>query len=214
DFKPRSLIKNSNVKVVCTTDDPASDLHYHELLAQEEQKNGFKVLPAMRPDKAFALEAETYRSYLKELGSAAAVEINDFDSLVAAFKQRFEFFKDHGGSLSDHGLNTFHFVKVEQTELNQIVTKAINNEELTQREVDAYSTGLIEALMKLNKEFGWTMQYHINALRSANKPMLAKVGTDAGFDSMGTQPDIAGQMMDLLTDAQNDDIIPKTILYS
>lgn len=214
DFKPRSLIKNSNVKVVCTTDDPASDLHYHELLAQEEQENGFQVLPAMRPDKAFALEEETYGSYLKELGSAANVDIVDFDSLVVAFEQRFKFFKEHGGRLSDHELNTFHFVKTDAIELNQIVSKAIANKELTQREVDAYSTGLVEALMKLNKKFNWTMQYHINAIRNANKPMLAKVGADAGFDSMGTQPDIAGQIMSLLTDAQNDDIIPKTILYS
>lgn len=28
DFKPRNLIKNMNVKAVCTTDDPASDLKY------------------------------------------------------------------------------------------------------------------------------------------------------------------------------------------
>lgn len=214
DFKPRSLIKKSNVKVVCTTDDPASNLHYHELLAQEEQENGFKVLPAMRPDKAFDITNISYGNYIVALGNAANVTITSFDDLVDAFKQRFKFFQEHGGRLSDHGLNTFHFVKVDQTELDGIINKGIKNEELSQHEVDAYTTGLIEALMRLNKAFDWTMQYHINATRNANKPMLTKVGPDSGFDSMGTQSDIAAQIMDLFTDMQNKDSIPKTILYS
>ncbi len=38
DFKPRSLIRNSNVKVVCTTDDPASDLKYHVLLKKRRKR--------------------------------------------------------------------------------------------------------------------------------------------------------------------------------
>ena len=32
DFAPQSLITKSNVKVVCTTDDPVDDLKYHKLL--------------------------------------------------------------------------------------------------------------------------------------------------------------------------------------
>lgn len=214
DFKPRSLIRNSNVKVVCTTDDPASDLKYHVLLKKEEKENGFKVLPAMRPDKAFNIAADSFGDYLKELGNAAGVDIKDFDGLTAAFEQRFEFFASLGGRLSDHGLNSFHFVKVPEAELNQILAKGQNNEELTARDIDAYATGLIEVLMRLNKKFDWTMQYHMNATRNANKPMFKKIGADAGFDSMGTQPDIAAQIMELLTDMQNEDNIPRTMLYS
>lgn len=37
DFKPRNLIKRSNVQVVCTTDDPASDLKYHKLLKKKKK---------------------------------------------------------------------------------------------------------------------------------------------------------------------------------
>ena len=214
DFKPRNLIKNSNVKAVCTTDDPASDLKYHVLLKKEEAANGFKVLPAMRPDKAFNIAADTYGDYLKELGTAAGVEITDFPSLIAAFEQRFEFFNSLGGRLSDHGLNTFHFVKVSDAELATIFDKGRNNEVLDAHEIDAYSTALIEALMRLNHKFDWTMQFHVNAVRNANRPMFKKLGADTGFDSMGTQPDIAGQLVDLLTDMQDEDNIPRTILYS
>ncbi|WP_416353688.1 glucuronate isomerase [Agrilactobacillus fermenti] len=214
DFKPRSLIRNSNVKAVCTTDDPASDLKYHKLLKAEEKENGFKVLPAMRPDAAMAINDKDYQNYLGKLGEAAGVEITDFDSLTQAFEQRFEYFESMGGHLSDHGLNTFHYVAATPAELNEIVKKRLTGAALSDHEVAAYVTGLVKALMRLNKKFDWTMQYHINAIRNANKPMLAKIGPNTGFDSMGTQPDIADNMMQLFTDMQTEDNIPKTILYS
>ncbi|WP_390405573.1 glucuronate isomerase [Lacticaseibacillus jixiensis] len=213
-FKPRNLIKNANVKVVCTTDDPASDLKYHKLLAKDEAENGFKVLPAMRPDKAFAIGADTFADYMAELGKQAGVTIKSFADLKAAFKQRFEYFSSVGGSLSDHGLNTFHFTPASAADVEAVFAKGLNNEALSAHDVDVYTTALIEELMRLNKAFNWTMQFHGNAVRSANKPMFAKIGADTGFDSMGTQPDFAGQMVELFTAMQSENNIPKTILYS
>ena len=50
EFSTQSLITRSNVKVICTTDDPKDTLLYHKQIA----KSGFgtKVLPTFRPDKA------------------------------------------------------------------------------------------------------------------------------------------------------------------
>lgn len=214
DFKPRNLIKNSNVKAVCTTDDPASDLKYHKLLKQEEKENGFKVLPAMRPDKAFNIAADTFDEYLTGFEEASGIKITDFASLTKAFEQRFEFFSSLGGRLSDHGLNSFHFAKASEAEVDSILTKGRQNESLTDHEIDVYSTALIEALMRLNKKFNWTMQFHVNALRNQNTPLFNKLGVDAGLDSMGTQPDMAAQLMKLLKDMQDENNIPQTILYS
>ncbi|AFS01184.1 glucuronate isomerase [Lentilactobacillus buchneri] len=214
DFKPRNLIKRSNVQVVCTTDDPASDLKYHKLLKKEEDQNGFKVLPAMRPDKAFNLTDDGYGDYLDQLAKVSGKKITSFKSLVGALRQRFQYFESLGGRLSDHGLNFFHFVKASDDEMNEIIDKARNNKQLTKTEIDQYQTMLVEALMHLNKEFNWTMQFHMNVIRNANKPMLKSFGTDGGFDSMGTQPDLAQEFMKLLMDAQEEDQIPKMIIYS
>lgn len=214
DFKPRNLIKRSNVQVVCTTDDPASDLKYHKLLKKEEDQNGFKVLPAMRPDKAFNLTDDGYGDYLDQLAKVSGKKITSFKSLVGALRQRFQYFESLGGRLSDHGLNFFHFVKASDDEMNDIIDKARNNKQLTKTEIDQYQTMLVEALMHLNKEFNWTMQFHMNVIRNANKPMLKSFGTDGGFDSMGTQPDLAQEFMKLLMDAQEEDQIPKMIIYS
>ena len=214
-FKPRNLIKNMNVKVVCTTDDPASDLHYHKLIREDEAKNGFKVLPAMRPDNLVRINQGDFGAYLKQLGAVAGVEITDYDSLVKALDNRFKFFTEMGGRLSDHGLNTYHYRKISKAEFNQILTKAIaDNTQLTDAEVDGYTTLLLEELMRLNKQYDFTMQYHMNVLRNANGPMFKKLGADAGFDSMGSEPGIAGEIMALMSDMAEEDNIPKTIFFS
>ncbi|KHF32017.1 Uronate isomerase [Paenibacillus sp. P1XP2] len=70
-FRRRSIIKNSNVKIVCTTDDPADSLEYHQLLRKEEQD--FQVLPAFRPDKALNIDAPGFIEWLGRLEQAAGV---------------------------------------------------------------------------------------------------------------------------------------------
>lgn len=214
DFKPRNLIKNMNVKAVCTTDDPASDLKYHKLLKEDEAENGFKTLPAMRPDKLIQIDRDGFGAYLKELGTAAGVEIHSFNDIIKAMRQRFEFFSYMGGRLSDHSLLTYHFKEATPAELDAIVAKGINNEPLTQSEIDQYLTMLLEALMHLNTEFNWTMQFHINSIRDLNHPMFEQLGPDTGYDAVGTQPDIVANIAKLYSKAQDSNDVPKTIFYS
>ena len=49
-FGARDLIEKSNVKALCTTDDPVDSLEYHIKL-KKDTKFTVKVLPAFRPDK-------------------------------------------------------------------------------------------------------------------------------------------------------------------
>lgn len=213
-FKPRNLIKNSNVKVVCTTDDPASELKYHKLLKKEEKQNGFKTLPAMRPDKLIQIDRGEYGEYLETLSKVSSVKINKFSDIVAALHQRFEFFTQMGGRLSDHSLVKFHFNEASEEKLDEIVQKGINNAPLKQEEIDQYLTMLLERLMELNNEFDWTMQFHINSNRDLNHPMFEKIGPDTGYDAVGTQPDIVAHFTKLFTKMQDTDQIPRTIFYS
>ncbi len=54
DFRARDLIKKSNVKALCTTDDPVDSLEYHIKL-KEDKDFDVKVLPTFRPDKAIRI---------------------------------------------------------------------------------------------------------------------------------------------------------------
>ncbi|AVH75390.1 glucuronate isomerase [Weissella koreensis] len=213
-FKPRNLIKNSNVKLVTTTDDPISDLHYHELIANDEAENGFKVLPAMRPDGLIQIFKPTFGEYLQKLGASVDFEINTIEDIVRAMRIKFDFFKLHGGKLSDHSLLQYKYVEASDSEVNEIIAKAMQNEVITADEENAYLTKLLLELMKLNTEYGWVMQFHINSKRDLDLGMYNKIGPDTGYDMIGTQADIVEGMRQLFTKAQTENAIPKTILYS
>ena len=83
----RNLILNSNVKVLCTTDDPADSLEWHRKIAGDESF-GVKVLPSFRPDRAMGVEKPDYPEYLKRLGG-----IGSFAQLVQVLKEEERQFK-------------------------------------------------------------------------------------------------------------------------
>ena len=66
DFRAKELIRRSNVKVVCTTDDPLDDLKYHKQLKDEGYE--VKVLPTFRPDKATDIGKDTFLPYVRQMG--------------------------------------------------------------------------------------------------------------------------------------------------
>lgn len=213
-FKPRNLIKNSHVKVVCTTDDPASSLHYHQLLAKDETQNGFKVLPAMRPDILLHIGNVNFSDYIQKLSDISNTKITNFKSLITAIRQRFNFFNSMGGRLSDHSLETFHFIETSEENLDKIISKRLSGNELNATERDQYVTMLLVNLMKLNDEFNWTMQFHINAARNLNQSLFDHIGSDAGADAMGTQADIVTEFQKLFSRFASRYSLPKMIVYS
>ena len=79
----RNLIRQSNVKLICTTDDPVDDLKWHEVLAADDTFE-VQVLPAWRPDKAMNLEKPEYADYIAQLSKVSGVEIKTFEDLKEA----------------------------------------------------------------------------------------------------------------------------------
>ena len=67
EFSARGLLKQSNVKVVCTTDDPIHTLEHHISMAQEGD-DSLKMYPAWRPDKGMAIDKpELFNAWLDDL---------------------------------------------------------------------------------------------------------------------------------------------------
>ena len=62
----RSIIAASNVELICTTDDPADDLQYHEMMARDATMPA-RVLPAWRPDKLLKIESPQFNEYIDKL---------------------------------------------------------------------------------------------------------------------------------------------------
>ena len=74
---PENLIKQSNVTLLCTTDDPIDDLKWHKVIREDETFD-VQVLPAWRPDKAMNLEKPGISGIYSETGGSFRHTDQDF----------------------------------------------------------------------------------------------------------------------------------------
>ena len=213
DFSARGLIRSFGVRCICTTDDPVSDLSWHQKLAAEKDP-GFKMLPTFRPDALMAVEAPGFSAYAQRLSQASGIEVSDWASLKAATAQRVQAFHEVGGRLADHGLNTFRFVPSTDGQVAAIVARALSGEPISPAEADAYRSALSLFLMGEYERRDWTLQLHMNVIRNANTRGFHTLGADAGFDSVGDQPGLVTEVARLLDAAKVERALPRTILYS
>ena len=212
EMSARGLIRQSNVTVVCTTDDPVDTLEWHEKIAADETFD-VKVLPAWRPDKAMNIEKPDYLEYIAKLGQAADIEIECINCLKNAISKRIDYFHEKGCSVSDHGLDFVMYYPADKKEVNAIFKKRLVGEEVTAEEALKFKTYLLLFMAEKYREKGWVMQLHFGVSRDLNKKVFAALGPDAGIDSINDNVPV-GQMAQFLNALAEKDKLPKTILYS
>lgn len=212
DFRPQSLIKKSNVKVVCTTDDPIDSLEYHKLL---KNVDGFdcKVLPTFRPDKALNINLDGFAEYIKSLAEAAQLEISDYRDVITALLKRVDYFNEVGCKVSDQAFEYVPCSPADDGEINAVFTKAMNGEQISNSEADIYKTAIMKALGEKYHELDWAMEIHIGAIRNNSTRMFKKIGADTGFDSVGDS-EIAKNLSRFLDMLDSEGKLPKTILFN
>ena len=208
----RNLIANSGVTLVCTTDDPADSLEWHQQLAQDSSFP-VKVLPAWRPDADMGLERPEYLDYLQRLGQAAGVEIRTYADLKEALLSRMAFFDKMGCRASDHALTVAVCQPASEEELERVFQKRLEGEPLTQEELAAFQTGFLRFVAGEYKRLGWVMQLHYGCRRNNNTRMFHKLGRDTGYDAVlqGTPSLEVAAFLDLLA---SQDALPRMVLYS
>ena len=211
EFSCKELIKKSNVKIICTTDDPVDTLEYHKEILEDKEFN-VKILPTFRPDKAINIEKDGFFEWLQKLENAANMKIADIDSLLKALGKRIEFFHEIGCRLSDHGLDPIAFEHGESNEVDSIFKKILKKEILSEREIKVYKGQIMLFLGKEYAKRGWTMQIHLGCMRNNNKKMFKLLGPDAGFDSVGDY-NYVQDLSNFLDTLDSTNELPKTILY-
>lgn len=212
DFRPQSLITRSNVKIVCTTDDPVDDLKYHKLL-KEVKDFDCKVLPSFRPDKALNAELDGFADYIKTLSSVSGIEINNTDDVIAALLNRIEYFHSVGCRISDQAFDRVPYCEASDDEIDDVFSRAMRGEKVTASEAEKYKTKVLIALGEKYHELGWAMEVHIGAMRNNNTLMFNKLGADTGFDSVG-DAEIAHSLSRFLDALNKEEKLPKTILFN
>ncbi|MEM9144487.1 MAG: glucuronate isomerase, partial [Bacteroidota bacterium] len=208
----QGLLQQMNVEVICTTDDPIDDLEFHQK-AQELDQNP-RMLPAFRPDKAYAVENSTvYLNYLKKLGEAAKMTIGSYSDLLEALARRIAYFNKKGCCIADHGLDQLYFFEADDFDMDAIFGKILSGKPLGPMEIDYFKFRTLTFLCREYHGHGWIQQFHLGALRNTNKRMLRTLGPDTGFDSIGDRRQ-AGPLAKFLNYLDSTEQLAKTILYN
>lgn len=208
----RNIIKQSNVTLICTTDDPVDDLKWHKMIAEDDSFD-VQVLPAWRPDKAMNIEKPQYIEYLKTLSNVSGVNIKTFADLKEALVKRMEFFDSMGCRASDHALEYVMYKPATDEQIEEIFAKRMAGEELTELEQLQFRTAYMVFVGREYNRLGWAMQLHYGTKRDNNVLRYTQLGPDTGYDCINTYSSSA-EMAALLNALNVTDELPKTIIYS
>jgi len=200
------------VKAVCTTDDPAEPLTYHEKIAASGLPT--RVYPTFRADRLMdPHQPDVFNTWVDKLAATANVHIAQLKDLLDALRKRHQAFHDIGGRLSDHGLDQCYAADCSDELAESIFTKARAGTAATPDEREAFASYMMVFSGHLDAQKGWTKQLHLGARRNASTRAFKTLGRDTGYDSIGDLPQVAalGRYLDRL---DQEYALPKTIVYN
>ena len=208
----RGLIRGSNVAMIGTTDDPCSDLIWHEKLAADESFP-VQVLPSFRPDPALNIHKAGFAQYISKLAETTGRKLETVTDVCDALSERIVFFDAHGCRAADHGLDYLVCRPVDTGTATAALQKALDGQPLTAEEIEGYQTVLLLHCAREYAKRGWVMQLHFSCMRNPNSRMMAALGPDTGFDCIAVTDNCAAahRLMDTL---YQEGMLPKTVLYS
>jgi glucuronate isomerase len=208
----KGILGKFNVRAVCTTDDPADPLTYHEAIAASGLAT--KIYPTFRADRVMdPHQPDVFNPWVDRLGRTADVHIAQFQDLLDALRKRHDAFHAMGGRLSDHGLDQCYAADCTDAQATAIFAHARSGHPATAEEREAFASYIMVFLGLLDAEKGWTKQLHLGARRNANSRALDALGRDTGYDSIGDLPqiDALGRYLDRLEERH---ALPKMVIYN
>ncbi|MGN0846118.1 MAG: glucuronate isomerase [Kiritimatiellia bacterium] len=211
-FSARGLMVRSNVKAVCTTDDPIDTLEHHKAIAE----SGFevKVLPAWRSDKASKIDDPAgWNAWMDKLAAAAGAPVATWDDFLDAMDKRHAYFESCGCVISDYGITEVFAAPYTTAEIRAIFQKVRTGGVATPAEAYKFKSAWLYEGLRADARANWSTQLHYSCLRNANTRMFRKLGPDTGFDCIG-EWNVAESLARLFDRLELEDALPRTVLYS
>lgn len=212
-LSPRTFITNSNVTLVCTTDNPYDNLEYHEKLNADKTFKT-KVVPGFRPDEIFDLGGKKFENFLTKMNEKFGEKITDYDKMIEQLYSCIEDFAKAGSKVSDHGIGVLQYSDYTDEEVKEIFAAALKGKKPTKEENAKYMTKVLTDLCKKYKELDFVFQIHFGAIRNNNGYYFDRLGPDTGFDSIADQENLSYNLNGILGNIAKHNCLPKTVLYN
>lgn len=211
NYSVRNLLRKMNVEHLCSTEDPTDELNWHRKVAGDFE---ITFSAAFRPDRILNIyNNAAFNSYIQQLEKVCDNEIQNYKDLCDALEKRHNYFHDFGTRLSDIALDWFRFIEVNNSEADRIFKKAIQKNEVTLEESDAFRTSILSFICELNFNKHWAQQFHLGALRNVNMRAYYQFGDATGFDSIGDKPYVT-ELGKLLNKLELKGVLARSIFFN
>lgn len=212
EFCVHGILEKFKVRVVCTTDDPTSDLESHQAIAASDLKT--RVYPAFRPDPAFGVDQPvSFNAWCDRLAAVSGIDTGSYQGFLDALRQRHDFFHAQGARLSDHGLTSCPKGPCTEQQAADLFARARSGDGASTEERERFSFAMMLFFGRLDAEKGWTKQMHLGALRATNTRLFKLAGADIGTDSIDDAPQ-AEALARYFDQLDSEGMLPRFILYN
>ena len=187
---PHNLLKEMNVEVMCSTDDPSDLLADHDTVNKDFGRTILR--PTWRPDKYLNLKLPVWRDFIAKIEKRFDKRIVTLEALVEALEASHDYFATKGCVASDHGITRPLSGEATKEDAEIGFKKALEGKPVTQAEADAFGSYMLVRCARMNADKGWVFQLHIGAVRDIRDFLFKTIGPDSGGD-------VSDHMIDIVT---------------
>jgi glucuronate isomerase len=179
-FRPRQLLKEFNIEVLATTDDPLDSLASHAALADDPAFGG-RVLPTFRPDQYVDIAHPGWTQNVERLIASAGAGASGYAGYISALEGRRQYFVDHGAVSADHGVRTPAALKLDDADAARLFERARTGRTDAQ-DRDVFEAHMTYQMARMSVEDGLVMTIHPGSCRNHHRPTFEAFGADTGHD--------------------------------
>lgn len=179
-FSQQSLILAMDIETLCSTDDPADSLEYHEKL--KNSRVAGRVRPTFRPDAAMNIDKPTWNAYVERLGARWNRSISSLDDFMQSLQDAHDAMEKLGTRASDHGVIVPAGGQLDRSIAAKIFDKARAGVPLELAEIGAFKAWFLSEVAEMDAKSGWVFQLHYGCLRDVRATLANSLGADCGGD--------------------------------
>ena len=215
EFSARGIMRQMNVVLVCTTDDPIDTLEHHRRIAADRVVSDPRVAH-LSPRPGDGRRTRRRPSTRGSNGSPSEAASTSRTISIAFWRPcgsgTTSFTRSAAGCPTTASTpSTRPTVRTGRSAA--LFRRLHRGERLSAAEIAQFKSAMLYQLAVMNAEKGWVQQFHFGAMRNNNTRMFQALGPDCGFDSIG-DGDVARPMARFFDRLDRDGRLTKTILYN
>jgi glucuronate isomerase len=178
-FRPRALYERFNIEVLSTTDAATDTLEPHQRIRESGWAG--RILPTFRPDGAINIDSPNWKQNIELLSKVSGIHITGYQTLITALETRRAYFRQMGATATDHAAVTPYTEQFHVGEASRIFERAMYGN-VSANEAMRFTGHMLMEMARMSCEDGLVMQLHVGSLRSHNRMVFDRFGTDKGAD--------------------------------